>query len=205
MPNTTGITSAARLALGAALGTVLVAGGASPVGAQAMPAAPRTEFLITSGSFVPTGALRETIGRGKLTAAQFAVVTRPNLAFTATLGWARSHDIADGGDSRLNVFTYDLGAELRSARLFPVAAMTFRPLVGVGAGARSYDHRGVSADATHNLAAYGSVGGELGYRRVRLRLEARDYVTGFKPLVGAGSSERRNDVVFMFGLRLTSR
>lgn len=197
MPSTTAV----RIALLAAL----VTGAASSLAAQARPASSRVEFLITSGSFVPTGALREAIGRGKLTAAQFAVVTRPNLALTATLGWARSHDIADGGDSRLNVFTYDLGAELRSARLFPVAALTFRPLVGVGAGARSYDHRGVSADATHNLAAYGSVGGELGYRRVRLRLEARDYVTGFKPLVRAGTSERRNDVVIMFGLRLTSR
>lgn len=205
MPNTTGITSAARLALGAALGMVLVAGGASPVGAQAMPAAPRAEFLITSGTLVPTGAQRDEIGRGKVTAAQFAFVARPNLALTATVGWARSHDIAAAGDPKLNVFTYDLGAELRTAQPLPIAAMTFQPLVGAGAGARSYDHRGVADDATHNLAAYGSVGGELGYRRVRVRLEARDYVTGFKPLAGAGASDRRNDVVIMVGLRLKSR
>jgi len=49
------------------------------------------------------------------------------------------------------------------------------------------------------------VGGELGVRRIRLRVEARDYVTGFRPLAGGGSSDTRNDVVVMAGLRLTRR
>jgi hypothetical protein len=38
-----------------------------------------------------------------------------------------------------------------------------------------------------------------------VRIEARDYVTGFKPLVGAGKSERRNDVVIMAALRFNRR
>ncbi len=38
--------------------------------------------------------------------------------------------------------------------------------------------------------------------RVALRLEARDYATGFRPLIGAGSSVSRNDVVLMGALRL---
>jgi hypothetical protein len=36
---------------------------------------------------------------------------------------------------------------------------------------------------------------------VGLRLEVRNYVTGFKPLVGAGKSDTRNEVVMMLGLR----
>ena len=55
-------------------------------------------------------------------------------------------------------------------------------------------------DATHNLAGYATVGGELGMGRVGLRLEVRDYVTGFE-LIDAGMSEARNDVVIMAALR----
>ena len=49
------------------------------------------------------------------------------------------------------------------------------------------------------------MGGELGRGRVRLRLEARDYVTGFKPLAGGGPTDTRNDVVVMAGLRYIRR
>jgi hypothetical protein len=66
---------------------------------------------------------------------------------------------------------------------------------------RSYNYRKLDVDATNTVAAYGSVGGELGVGRVGLRLEVRDYATGFKPLVGAGKSDMRNDVVIMAGLR----
>ena len=62
-----------------------------------------------------------------------------------------------------------------------------------------------NVDATHNLSAYGSVGGEVGVRRVRVRIEARDYVSGFKPLAGQGAARTGNDVVVMAGVRLVSR
>jgi hypothetical protein len=38
--------------------------------------------------------------------------------------------------------------------------------------------------------------------RVGLRLEARDYVSGFRPLVGGGSARTRNDVVALLSLSL---
>jgi hypothetical protein len=79
--------------------------------------------------------------------------------------------------------------------------VTFTPFAGVGAGARSYNYRNLDVDATHNVAGYGTVGGELGMGRVGLRLEVRDYVTGFKPLVGGGTADTRNDVVILVGLR----
>ena len=79
--------------------------------------------------------------------------------------------------------------------------MTFAPFVGAGAGARSYNYRNLDVDATHNVAAYGAAGGELGVGRVGLRLEVRDYVTGFKPLAGRGASDTRNGVVIMVGVR----
>jgi hypothetical protein len=76
------------------------------------------------------------------------------------------------------------------------------PLRRRGHGARSYNHRKLDVDATHHVAGYAAVGGEPGMGRVGLRLEARDYASGFRPLVGGGSARTRNDVVALLGLRL---
>ncbi|MEP6622023.1 MAG: hypothetical protein ABJE47_22060 [bacterium] len=163
------------------------------------------EFLMTSGAVVPTGAQRNAITSGQMSAAQLTYVVRPSIAITATTGWARTKDIASAGDPKLDIFTYDLGAEIRGTRWNDGGKLTFRPFTGVGAGARSYNYRNLNVDATHNVAAYGSMGGDLGIRRVQLRLEARDYVTGFKPLAGVGTADTRNDFVMMVGLRLATR
>jgi hypothetical protein len=165
----------------------------------------RWGFLVNSGTLLPTGAEHDAIKRGNLTAAQLTYVVRPALAITSTVGWARSHDIAIGGDPKLDVFTYDVGAELRAPTWSTGNAVAFTPFAGAGAGGRSYNYRKLDVDATHNLAAYGSVGGELGFLRVRVRLEARDYVTGFKPLNGGGATRAGNDVIVMAGLRFVAR
>jgi hypothetical protein len=176
---------------------------------QQVPMSPRQsgawEFLVPSGGLVPTGAQRSVLKDAHFTAAQLSYVIRPAFAVTATVGWARSRDLASAEDPKLDVFTYDLGAEARAPEWFAGRAVTFRPFVGVGAGARSYNHRKLDLDATHNVAGYGAVGGELGMGRVRLRLEVRDYRTDFEPLSGVGSAETRNDVVAMVGLRFTRR
>jgi hypothetical protein len=83
--------------------------------------------------------------------------------------------------------------------------LTLTPFACAGAGGRSYDLRGRDADARHNLAGFASLGGELGAGRVRLRLEARDYVSGFKALAGNGRSATRLDVAWFAGLRLTKK
>jgi hypothetical protein len=165
----------------------------------------RWEFLVSSGTVVPTGAQRDAIKRGDVSAAQLSYVVRPSLAFTATLGWARSRDIASVADPKLDVYMYDLGAEARAPEWIAVRALTFSPFAGLGIGGRSYNHRSLDVDATHNVAAYGTAGGEIGTSRVRLRIEVRDYVTSFKPLGGNGPSATRNDVVVMAGLRLVRR
>jgi hypothetical protein len=156
------------------------------------------EFLVPSGTLVPTGAQRVAIKRGDLTAVQIFYMVRPGVAITSTVGWARSRDIATAGDPKLDVFTYDVGAELRANTVG--SAVTLMPFVGAGAGDRSYNYRSLDVNATHNLAGYASIGGQLGYKRVGLRIEARDYTTGFKPLAVAGTSVRRNDVAVLVGL-----
>jgi hypothetical protein len=174
---------------------------AEPSQQTTSPKPARWELLVPSGALLPTGAQRDAIKRANITAVQLTYVARPMLAITSTFGWARSRDVAMSGAPRLDVFTYDLGAEIRAPRW----KKGFTPFAGAGAGGRSYNHRKLDVEATHNLAAYGSVGGELAIKRVAVRVEARDYVAGFKPLNGAGASRTGNDVVVMAGLRLLSR
>ena len=198
-----------------AAATLVTLGGLTDLAAQtaeatATPAAkPRWELLIPTGAVVPTGAQRAAIKRANLSAVQLSYVRRPALAVTATVGWARSRDIAAANDPKLDVFTYDVGAELRAPRLGGAKSTTFMPFAGVGVGARSYNYRSLDVDATHTVAAYAGAGAELGVHRIRLRLEARDYVSRFTPL-GAGVADMRdastrNDVVVMAGLRYVRR
>ena len=166
---------------------------------------PGWELLVSSGVVVPTGAQRTRVAQGKLTAAQVSYVVRPSIAVTASLGWARTRDIATVNDPKLDAYTYDVGAEFRAPKLIGGNAISLSPFAGVGAGGRSYNYRSLSAPATSNVAGYGSVGGELGVGRIRLRIEARDYLSGFKPLGGEGAARSGNDVVLMGGLRFVRR
>ena len=193
----------------AALGCTIVA--ASSLSAQSAETAatatkqPRWELVVPSGAMIPTGAQRDAVKRGNMNAVQITYVAQPSLAIVSTFGWARTKDIATAGDPKLDVFTYDVGGELRAPRWIASETMFLRPFAGLGAGGRSYNYRKLDVDATNNLAAYASAGAEVGMRRLRLRLEARDYVAGFKPLTGTGTSRTGNDVMVMVGLRLVSR
>jgi hypothetical protein len=179
---------------------------AEDVDALASPAKePAWEFLVSSGNIVPTGAQRDAIKRSNLTVAQISYVVRPPIAITASIGWARSRDIATIGDPRLDVFTYDLGTEFRAPGWSTGPDVTFRPFTGIGAGARSYNYRSLEVDARHNVSGYVAAGGEFGFKHVGLRLEVRDYVSGFKPLGGGGTATTGNDVVVMAGLRFGTR
>jgi hypothetical protein len=181
----------------------LLLSAADTADAQATRPAPRHswELLASSGALVPTGAQREALKDAALSTAQVSYVVRSRLAVTTTAGWARSRDRVTEGDPKLSVFTYDVGVEARAPRSPGSAGLTFTPFAGVGAGGRSYNHRTLDRDARHGLAGYAAAGGEFGAGRVRLRLEARDYVTGIKPLAGARGSAARNDVVVLAGLR----
>jgi len=193
----------------AALGCTIVA--ASNLSAQTAESAaapvkqPRWELVVPSGSMIPTGAQRDAVKRGNMNAVQITYVGTPSLGIVSTFGWARSKDVATAGNPKLDVFTYDVGGELRAPRWIGSETVSFSPFAGLGAGGRSYNYRKLDVDATHNLAGYASAGGELGMHRLRLRVEARDYLAGFKPLVGTGASRTGNDIVLMVGLRLVSR
>src|SRR5690348_7507975 len=162
-----------------ALSSTLVA--ATAVDAQApetkADTSPRWSLTVPGGTLVPTGTQRQAIKRGDATAVQLAYAPMPALAIISTFGWARSRDVATSGDPKLDVFTYDIGVEARAPRWLEGNAVAFTPFAGAGAGGRSYNYRKLDVDATHNVAGYVSVGGDLRIGRIGLRLEARDYVT----------------------------
>lgn len=174
--------------------------------AQATPAsAHKWEFRASSGALIGTGDQRNVLKDAQTSAAQLSWLIRPSLAVTGTVGWARSRDVGTLNSPKLDVFTSDLGVEVRPLVLALPRAVTFSPFAGAGAGVRSYNYRKLEVDATHNAAGYIAAGGEFGIRRVGLRLEARDYATGFKPLSGVGSTSTRNDVVLLAAIRFNRR
>ena len=163
------------------------------------------EVRVPSGSFNAIGAQSNQLKDAHLTALQLSWVVRPHFAVTGTFAWARSRDLATEGNPRLDVFTSDLGVEARSAEWSAGEHVSFGTFAGIGAGARSYDYVKLDGRARNNLAGYAAAGGELGVRRVAIRIEARNYTTGFKPLIGAGNSDTRNDMVVMAAVRINRR
>lgn len=193
----------ARVALTIASAMGLAIGSTGSAAAQTpAPESKPWELRITSGAFVPAGSQRNALKNAQVSAAQMSWVLRPSLAITGTFAWARSRDLEMATTPKLDVFTSDVGIEVRPVQWGAKGAMSVSPFVGLGGGARSYNYRKLDVDATHNVAGFAAVGSELGMGRVGVRLEVRDYTSGFTPLIGGGASHARNDVVVMGALSL---
>jgi hypothetical protein len=188
----------------AMLGMLLTSARASDAQAWSSPSK-SWEFRLTSGELVATGDQRDFLKDAKLNAAQVAWAVRPSIAVIGTFGWARSRDLNAIDTPKLDVFTSDVGIEVRPVRWFTGRSVTLSPFAGVGGGARSYNYRSLNEDARHNLAGYGTIGADVGIGRVGILLEARNYVSGFKPLAGTGRSETRNDVVITAAFSLKKK
>ena len=153
------------------------------------------------GAYIPTGDQRDFLQDAVLVGGQASYRLNPNFALTGTLGWSPSKDQVTPGDQNLDLWQYDLGAELRAPSWFQSGALDFTPYFGLGAGARTYNYRDLDVDSKTNFAGYGALGGELGFGKFGFRLEARDYVSQFKPFDGS-DSKTRNDVTIATGLTL---
>ncbi|MDQ3997262.1 MAG: hypothetical protein M3303_09615 [Gemmatimonadota bacterium] len=153
------------------------------------------------GAYVPTGDQRDLLKDAVLVGAQASWRIIPQLAITGTFGWAPSKDRLTAGDPTLDLYQYDVGAEARAPSWYNAGSWDFTPFVGLGVGGRTYNYRDLDdIDAKTNVAGYGALGGEVGFGRLGLRLEARDYVSRFEPLVGDGDAKTRNDITLAAGL-----
>jgi hypothetical protein len=154
-----------------------------------------------AGAYIPTGDHRDFLKDAVLVGAQASWRVIRQVAITGTFAWAPSEDRITVGDEKLDVYQYDVGAEARAQSWYNRGSWDFTPFVGLGVGGRTYNYRDLDdVDAKTTIAGYGALGGEVGFGRLGLRLEARDYVSRFEPLVGDGEAKARNDVTVAAGL-----
>lgn len=152
------------------------------------------------GAYIPTGDQRDFLKDAVLVGGQASWQVIPAFALTGTFGWSPSKDRLTAGNQTLDLFQYDLGAELRAASWYDGGFVTLTPFVGLGAGGRTYSYRDLDVGNQTNFDGYGSVGGDIGFGPVALRIEARDYVSQFKPLTGVGDTKTRNDIGLTAGV-----
>ena len=153
MEGTTFLVKASRRACVAA-GVLL---GLSALGgvAQAQMGMPRIEARPFVGAYIPTGDQRDLLKDAVLVGGQLTWHAMPALAVTGTFGWSPSTDRTTG-DQPLDLYQYDIGAELRAASLWNNGVWRFTPFVGLGAGGRTYNYRDLDVDATTNFDGYGA-------------------------------------------------
>src|SRR5688572_7977533 len=194
----TSLTSRIRV-VAAAVFAITAASIATPAQAQDIVTTKGFELRPYVGAYIPTGDQRDVLKDAVLIGGQASYRILPQLAITGSVGWSPSKDQLTPGDETIDLWQYDLGAEVRAQSWRTWGTMDFTPFVGLGGGARTYNYRDLDVDSKTNIAGYGVLGGELGFGRLGLRLEARDYVSRFEPFDG-GDTKTRNDVTVATGV-----
>ena len=168
--------------------------------AQAQNLGGRFELRPFVGAYIPTGDQRDFLEDAVLAGAQLSWRAIPALAITGTFGWSPSKDRITPGDQKLDIYQYDVGAELRAASLYKGGVWELSPFAGLGVGGRTYDYRDLDVGAKSNVDGYAALGGDIGFGPIGFRIEGRDYVSQFKPLTGSGDTKTRNDIGIAFGV-----
>ena len=157
------------------------------------------------GAFVPTGDNRDLFEDAVLVGASAGYAVHPNVAIVGTFGWVptKLKGLPSGiAKDELDLFQYDLGVQLSKAYARS-GEWSITPLVGLGAGARTYNPREDGVDTESDFAAYGALGAEVSRGRFGLRLTARDYVTAMEEYEpGKSGKMARNDLAFGAGLNI---
>jgi hypothetical protein len=148
------------------------------------------------GAFIPTGGMRNDFTDATLYGLQGGLEYSSNVHLLLSGFWSRNTThFRTLSSRRADIWQFDMGGELNLVR--PMGRQWFfRPFVGGGAGARTYDWQDGGVKAC--VAGYGSTGAEFQRFTGAVRLEARDYVSCFESPV-SGSKKTRNDVGLSLG------
>ena len=168
---------------------------ASTLAAQA-PAARRFEVNPFVGAYVPTGRLADDFNAGVVSGVKLGIALAPQWRLVATGSWVDIRNKSTVMHKVESLWQYDVGAELTS-RGVALGNWTFKPFVGAGGGAHTYDFTHAAMSNTTHGAGYVAIGHELLYGALGIRCEARDYVSGYHVL--GGETSTRNSLGFTAG------
>ncbi len=174
-----------------------VALGAASLAAQV--SRPIVELRPFAGVTIPTGSQRDLFKDAPITGLGVALQMTPNLHVVGTFGWMREHTKYAVTRNDADRYQYDAGLEVSLERNIS-SSWTFRPFVGAGGGARTYDYQASTLLTRTCAAGYGAIGSELRTGQTALHFEARDYVFCNKSPLPGGVSKTRNDITMAFGV-----
>lgn len=159
----------------------------------------RLEFRPFAGMYVPSGSQADDFKTAAAYGLQSALELSSNMHVLASVGWTDGRSkIAALSNDVASMWQYDVGAEFNGVGELGYSWL-FRPFVGVGAGARTYDYQALGAKASTCTAGYGSLGTEFQRKMFAVRLESRGYVSCFKSPLTA-QKKNRTDALFSLGL-----
>lgn len=173
-----------------------VALGATSLSAQVRPTVELRPF---AGVTIPTGSQRDLFKDAPITGLGVALQMTPNVHVVGTFGWMREHTKYAVTRNDADRYQYDAGLEVSLERNIS-SSWTFRPFVGAGGGARTYDYQAPTLLTRTGAAGYGAIGGEFKTGLTALHIEARDYVFSNKSPLPGGASKTRNDITMAFGV-----
>jgi hypothetical protein len=172
---------------------------AMSVAAAQVPPTPRLELRPFGGWFTPTGSQSDDFKSSAMFGMQAAVELTHHFHVLGSVGWTDGRSkIAALTNAQTFIWQYDVGAEANSLHEMGYDWL-FRPFVGVGAGARTYQYESTGIGNRTCAAGYGSLGTEFQKAAVAFRFETRGYVNCFKQPF-TGQNYNRSDAMFAFGL-----
>jgi Outer membrane protein beta-barrel domain len=172
----------------------LVALVATPALAQEQEQARKFQITPYAGAFIPTGDQRDVLDDAFLTGLTLSYDVHPYVSIVGSFGWAGSQGKQTLTlDQDLDVFQYDLGVQGQ----YPFAigkALTLKPFLGAGLGARTYDFRDLDYDTETDFVGYLSAGADMEYRQFVVGLTVRDYIGEYDGIGTDENSSTRNDI-----------
>ena len=153
------------------------------------------------GAYIPTGDQRSDVESASLTGLQMSVAAIPRFALTLTFGVAQSNGRITSADRQLDIIQYDIGVEGRRPRWYRQARYELTPFIGAGLGGRTYEYANRPDTLATSTDGYGTVGAEIGFGLLGIRLEARDYISRVPSLTTTHARPNaRNDLTVSLGV-----
>ena len=167
-----------------ALAAVLAALAAAPARAEE----PSRSLDVTPmvGAFLPILDQRDVFSNTLLLGLRGTYDFHPNVAFVATVAWARP----EAAGEKVDLFQWDVG--LQGQAPFALSSRwSLEPFAGVGIGTRTYSFVDLDLETQTDFAFYAAAGADLRRDRLALGLSARHQLTAFSPV---GDSDARGDL-----------